>query len=213
VIVCIGGVKGGSGKSTIAVNLAAIRASKGFDTLLVDTDTQATAADFTVLRENTLGNAGYTCVQLTGIAVRNEIRRLAPKYDDIIIDVAGRDTAGQRAALTVADQLVIPFVPRSFDIWTIAHVTQLLEEMLPANPELVAWTFLNKADAQGADNEETTAILGDSPITHNKSVAIANRKAVSHAVSEGLSIMEYKPSNTKAQREMMVLYDQIFGET
>ncbi len=211
-IVCIGGVKGGSGKSTIAVNLAAIRASKGFDILLVDTDTQATAADFTVLRESTLGNAGYTCIQLTGIAVRNEVKRLAPKYDDIIIDVAGRDTAGQRAALTVSDQLVIPFVPRSFDVWTIAHVTELLEEMLPANPNLIAWTFLNKADAHGTDNEDTTAILGDSPITH-RSIAVANRKAVSHAASEGLSIMEYKPSNTKARREMMALYAQIFGKT
>ena len=158
-IICIGGVKGGSGKSTLAVNLAAIRASKGYDVLLVDTDTQATASDFTVLRESTLGNAGYTCIQLTGIAVRNDVKRLAPKYDDVIIDVAGRDTAGQRAALTVADQLVIPFVPRSFDVWTIAHVTNLLEEMQPANPELVAWTFLNKADVQGTDNQDTTAIL------------------------------------------------------
>src|SRR5215510_13252657 len=145
-IICIGGGKAAWGRSTIAVDLAAIRASKGYDVLLVDTDTQATASDLTVLRESTLGNAGYTCIQLTGIAVRNEVKRLAPKYDDVIIDVAGRDTAGQRAALTVADQLVIPFVPRSFDVWTIAHVTTLLEEMLPANPELVAWTFLNKAD-------------------------------------------------------------------
>jgi chromosome partitioning protein len=210
-IVCIGGVKGGSGKSTIAVNLAAIRASKGYDVLLVDTDTQATASDFTVLRESTLGNAGYTCIQLTGIAVRNEVKRLAPKYDDVIIDVAGRDTAGQRAALTVADQLVIPFVPRSFDVWTIAHVTALLEEMLPANPDLTAWTFLNKADVQGTDNQDTTAILGESPITH-KAVAVANRKAVSHAVSEGLSIMEYAPANPKARQEMMALYEQVFGK-
>jgi chromosome partitioning protein len=211
-IICIGGVKGGSGKSTIAVNLAAIRASKGYDVLLVDTDTQATASDFTVLRESTLGNAGYTCIQLTGIAVRNEVKRLAPKYDDVIIDVAGRDTAGQRAALTVADQLVIPFVPRSFDVWTIAHVSNLLEEMLPANPELVAWTFLNKADVQGTDNQDTTAILGDSPITH-KAVAVANRKAVSHAVSEGLSVMEYTPPNPKARQEMMALYEEVFGKT
>lgn len=211
-IVCIGGVKGGSGKSTIAVHLAAIRASQGFDVLLVDTDTQATAADFTVLRESTLGNAGYTCIQLAGIAVRNEVKRLAPKYNDVIIDAAGRDTAGQRAALTVADQLVIPFVPRSFDVWTIAHMTQLLEDMLPANPELAAWTFLNKADVQGTDNVDTQAILGDSPIAH-KSVAVANRKAISHAVSEGLSIMEYKPVNTKAQREMLALYREVFGET
>jgi chromosome partitioning protein len=208
-IVCIGGVKGGAGKTTIAVNLAAIRAIQGYDVLLVDSDAQATATDFTVLRENTLGNAGYTCIQLTGIAVRNEVRRLAPKYDDIIIDVAGRDTAGQRAALSVADQLVIPFVPRSFDVWTISHISDLLDEMLPSNPDMKAWTFLNKADAQGNDNHDTIAILSQSSVGFEP-IAISNRKAVSHAASEGLCILEYKPVNTKAQQEMMALYEKVF---
>lgn len=208
-IVCIGGVKGGAGKTTIAVNLAAIRALQGHDVLLVDSDAQTTATDFTVLRESTLGNAGYTCIQLTGIAVRNEVKRLAPKYDDIIIDVAGRDTAGQRAAISVANQLVIPFVPRSFDVWTISHISDLLEEMLPTNPDLVSWTFLNKADAQGKDNSDTVAILSESSIGFEP-VAISNRKAISHAASEGLCVMEYKPANTRAQQEMMALYEKVF---
>jgi chromosome partitioning protein len=211
-IICIGGVKGGAGKTTIAVNLAAMRSLQGYDVLLVDSDVQATATDFTVLREQTLGDAGYTCIQLTGIAVRNEVRRLAPKYDDVIIDVAGRDTAGQRAALSVADQLVIPFVPRSFDVWTLSHITDLLEEMLPTNPDLVSWTFLNKADAQGHDNDDTVAILCDSAV-HFEPVVVTNRKAISHAASEGRCILEYTPVNTKARQEMTALYEKVFTGT
>ena len=45
---------------------------------------------------------------------------LVGKYDHIIIDVGGRDTGSLRAALTVADAILIPFQPRSVDLWTAA---------------------------------------------------------------------------------------------
>ena len=105
--------KGGSGKSTIATNLAIMRAQSGRDVLLVDADDQETSADFTVLRNATVeGGAGYTCIKLTGPAVRTEIERIAPKYDDVIVDAGGRDTVSQRAALVLANVLLVPFVPR-----------------------------------------------------------------------------------------------------
>src|SRR5690349_8442522 len=97
-ILVTGGTKGGSGKTTIATNLAIMRAAQGHDVLLIDADDQETASDFTILRnENLKGKAGYTSIKLTGAAVRTETLRLAQKYDDIIIDAGGRDTVSQRA--------------------------------------------------------------------------------------------------------------------
>ena len=49
-IITVGGTKGGSGKTTVATNLAVIAAADGRDVLLVDADDQETAADFSVLR-------------------------------------------------------------------------------------------------------------------------------------------------------------------
>ena len=116
-IVVVGGIKGGSGKTTVATNLAVIRAGEGRDVLLIDADDQETASDFTILRnERQEGCASYTSIKLTGAAVRTETLRLRSKYDDVIIDTGGRDTTSQRAALTVADILLVPFVPRSFDV-------------------------------------------------------------------------------------------------
>ena len=57
----------------------------------------------------------------------------------------------------------MPFVPRSFDVWTLEKVGSLVEEMLPANPKLKAYTFLNRADARGQDNDEAMGVLKDSP--------------------------------------------------
>ena len=110
IVVC-GGIKGGVGKTTLATNLAVIRAAQGRDVLLVDADEQGTASDFTVVRNETYserGGAGYTSIKLHGGAVRTEILRLSPKYDDVVVDVGGRDTAGQRAALSIADVYIRP---------------------------------------------------------------------------------------------------------
>src|SRR5690348_3561890 len=94
VIVLSGGIKGCSGKTTVATNLAVMRATAGRDVLLVDADDQESASDFTMLRNEVCdGGAGYTSIKLTGKAVRTELLRLAPKYDDIIIDTGGRDTS------------------------------------------------------------------------------------------------------------------------
>ena len=159
-IIVAGGIKGGSGKSTVATNLAVMRAIAGRDVLLVDADDQETASDFTLCRnERTDGKAGYTSIKLTGPAVRTELLRLADKYEDIVIDTGGRDTTSQRAALAVANVLLVPFVPRSFDIWTLEKVAKLVEEMRTANPKLVAYVFLNRADPRGQDNAEAVEML------------------------------------------------------
>ena len=49
-IIVIGGIKGGSGKTTVATNLAVLRSSKSKDVLLIDADDQETSTDFTILR-------------------------------------------------------------------------------------------------------------------------------------------------------------------
>ena len=135
-IYTVGGIKGGSGKTTVATNLAVMLAADGRDVLLVDADDQETATDFTAWRNtNTEGHAGFTAIQLTGDAVRTEIRRLSPKYDDIVIDTGGRDTTSQRAAMTVSDLYLVPFVPRSFDVWTLERVVKLIEGNETGEPD------------------------------------------------------------------------------
>lgn len=212
-ILISGGTKGGSGKTTIATNLAIMRAAQGRDVLLIDADDQETASDFTILRNERMGGkAGYTSIKLTGAAVRTETLRLAGKYDDIIIDAGGRDTVSQRAALTVADVLLVPFVPRSFDIWTIEKVSDLIKEIQPVNPRLKGFTFLNRADALGPDNADAAKELEDVEELAFLDTPLVYRKAFGKAAAQGLAVTELKPADEKAVQEIERLFQAVFEE-
>jgi chromosome partitioning protein len=207
-----GGIKGGVGKTTLATNLAILLAAKGKDVLLVDADDQETASDFTMVRNETLadlGGAGYTAVKLHGVAIRTDTLRLATKYDDVVIDVGGRDSAGQRAALSIADVYAIPFLPASFDVWTLDKVSQLIQEARPFNQKLLTVCFLNRADARGQDNEEAVAIAREIDGLTYLDAPLGNRKAFRTAASQGLAVTELKPTDPKATNEINVLFEQL----
>ena len=213
-IIACGGIKGGVGKTTIATNLAIIRAVSGADVLLVDADDQETSSDFTIVRNETLadkGGAGYTSVKLHGAAVRTDTLKLSSKYDDIIIDVGGRDTAGQRAALSVAHVYIVPFLPASFDVWSLEKVGTLVQEAIAFNPELKAYCLLNRADAQGRDNEDAIEIANAINGLNHLSASLGNRKSFRSASAQGLAVTELKPIDTKAVAEVTALYENIFS--
>ena len=197
--------KGGVGKSTTAVNLAVALALAGRDLLLVDGDEQGTALTFTQLRAERLGEAGYTAVALTGAALRSQVRQLASKYDDIIIDVGGRDTGSLRAALTVADTLLVPVQPRSFDVWALDQVSALVAEAREINEGLRAVAVLNGADAQGADNEAALEMIGDIDGIEVLPTSIVRRKAFPNAAAEGRAVIEQSPRDPKAIDELTAL--------
>ena len=210
ILVC-GGIKGGVGKTTLATSMVVLRSATGRDVLLVDADDQATATDFTAVRNESLESAGYTSIQLHGAAVRNEVLKLAPKYDDIVIDVGGRDTAGQRAALLVADVYVVPFLPGSFDVWTLDSVGTLVEEAKAFNDKLKAVCVINRADAKGSDNQDAAEIASEIPGLVYVDAPLGNRKAFRAAAAQGLAVTELKPQDAKAISELNKLFEHLFS--
>ena len=210
-IIVSGGIKGGSGKSTVAVNLAVMLSRQGKEVLLVDADDQESAMDFTILRNEEMDDAGYTCITLRGKAIRTEVLRMAPKYDDIVIDCGGRDTTNQRAALSVADVYLVPFVPRSFDVWTLEKVSELVEEIQAINDSLKPFIFLNRADHQGHDNEDAVQYFEEYENLVLLDAPIGNRKAFANAAAQGKGVVEYRPKDTKAIGEIEKLYGEVMA--
>jgi chromosome partitioning protein len=212
-ILTVGNTKGGVGKSTLTTNIAAALAQRVADVLVIDGDEQASSATFAAIRAELALPAGtFTTIQLQGAAIRQQVRQLAGKYDEIVIDVGGRDTGSLRAALTVSDVLLIPFQPRSVDLWAAEAIAALVREAREVNEALKAYALLNIADAQGKDNDDAARALSAVEGIELLPWVIGRRKAFPNAFSAGLSVLEQIPRDHKACVELTyvvgVLYTQ-----
>jgi chromosome partitioning protein len=218
-VITIGSVKGGVGKSTIATTLAVYLAKKSKNkVVLIDADTQGTSHYFTQLRqEQRVGVPDYQSVQLTGNKLHEEIRSIARDFHDVVVDVGGRDTASQRAALAVSDIYVVPLSLQAFDIWALRDVLDLLEQLRPFNPNLATFFVANRTDYRGAGsgafNEMATAIkeaYGIDLLPYT----LSNRIAYSKAAANGLTVLdpEYVNQEAKAVAEFNTLFQHIIKQ-
>jgi chromosome partitioning protein len=123
-IILLGGEKGGTGKTTIATNLAGMRNN---NLLLIDTDKQSTASYWCSLRDEGGVYPRVASVQKFDKSVRSECQHLKTKYDDIILDAGGRDSSELRNGLLVADKAIFPLQPSCFDLWTLDRLNTLVE--------------------------------------------------------------------------------------
>ncbi len=212
-IVCVGNTKGGVGKTTLAVNLAIARALAGRDVWLIDGDRQGTAQTAISIRSEGGHAPGIACAQYPdGAVLRGQVQQQGRKFDDIVIDAGGRDSTALRAALVLADVLLVPFQPRSYDVWALNDIAGLVDEARSVRDGLRAFAVLNCADpGEGSrDNLEAAAAVADVPQFEYLATPLRRRKAYANAAGSGLSVLEAKPVDRKAADELQALVNALF---
>ena len=212
-IITVGNTKGGVGKTTIAVNLAIARALAGRDVWLVDGDRQGTAQTAISIRADAGHTPGIACASYPdGITLRAQVQQQSSKFDDIIIDAGGRDSTALRAALVLSDVLLVPFQPRSYDVWALEDIASLVDEARSVRDGLRCYAVLNCADPgeTSTDNTDAAAAVADVPQFEYLATPLRRRKAYSSAAGQGLSVLEFKPSDKKAIEELNALINKLF---
>jgi chromosome partitioning protein len=220
-VTLIGGTKGGTGKSTITSNLAVMLAAQGKDVLVVDADDQNSLSDFAELRKMTYPEGPqFTCIPLLGVAVRNEVQRLAPKFDHVLIDAGGTDSNSQRAALTVCDTYLLPIPPATFEVWKIGRISALIEEARATGNEFRALAFVNRGELEGTENDEAADMIRNADGMELVPHVVYGRKAFKHATAAGRAVFELKrdhknrdtkANDPKATQEMELLFHYVFN--
>lgn len=213
-IVTVGNTKGGVGKTTIAVNLAIARALAGRDVWLIDGDRQGTAQTAISIRAEAGHSPGIACATYPdGPTLRAQVQQQAAKFDDVVIDAGGRDSTALRAALVLSDVLLVPFQPRSYDVWALSDIAALVDEARSVRDGLRAFAVLNCADSgeNSTDNAEAAAAVAEVPQFAYLPTPLRRRKAFSNAAGAGLSVLEIKPQDTKASAEINALVSALFS--
>lgn len=210
-IIVFGGEKGGTGKTTISVNVAAFLANKNIDCLLVDADPQGSASRFIESRNENQSLATINCVSKTG-NIAKTLQELSTRYPIIIVDVAGYDSPALRSSMVVADKLYVPCRASRPDLETLPHVEELVTLSKALNPELEAFILLNQVptNPQVRELAEAQALVADFEEMKLADSMLADRIVYRHAFAESKGVVEMENGNAKAEIELLCA--EIFGD-
>jgi chromosome partitioning protein len=213
-ITLLGGEKGGTGKTTLAVNLAALLARRGKDVLLVDTDKQGSANFWAGVRDEIGIEPRVPCVQKMGKGLPRDVLDLAGRYEEIVLDAGGRDSMELRYCLGVADRVYIPVQPTQFDLVTLEQMNRLVEQAQALNPRLEAFVLVNRASTNPAvtDAEEALSLVKEFEHLSSIGTILRERVAYQRSVREGLSVVEVVRPDPKAVEEIQALFVEIYDE-
>ncbi len=214
-IVLVGGEKGGTGKTTLAVNLAAMRRRAGHDVLLIDADRQASASLWADIRQDDSHAQPVPCVQKRGKGLVADIRDLAARYADVVIDAGGQDSVELRAALTIAHLAVFPIQPSLFDAATLETLAELVAQAQVFNSGLIAAVVINRASTnprvkEANEAQDLVAAYSDLRLLE---ALLRDRIVFRRTARDGLCVPEADHRDPAAEAEMDALYLEVFGDS
>lgn len=193
--------KGGVGKTTIAINLAATYAKAGKRVLLVDADPQGSSLQWSSARD---GEPLFSVVGMAKPTLHRDLPDIAKDYEMVIIDGAPRVNELGRAAILASDLVLIPVQPSPYDIWAAAETVSLIQEAQQFKPTLKSAFVINRKIANTAIGRDVGDALGQFENVPVLPTALHQRVIYAESAGQGLAVIEAEP-NSEATREIAAL--------
>jgi chromosome partitioning protein len=210
----IGGIKGGTGKTTLALSLGSLVRRDGYDLLMVDADRQQTLTKWAGLRGELGVKPPLTVVTKRGARIAADILALAAKYDLVIVDCGGADAAELRSALIAADRLFTPLVASQPDAWSLGELAAVIEDANSVRPEpIIGEVVVARASTNPIHDElgEIKETLSDLVCFRVMRSVVRERIAHRKAVMVGRSVIEMDKRDSRATSEILALYREIMA--
>ncbi|ALP52851.1 cobyrinic acid a,c-diamide synthase [Candidatus Tenderia electrophaga] len=205
-VISISNQKGGTGKTTLTMNLAAGLARRG-RTLVVDADPQGSALQWAGL------SSDEKPFPVSVIAVADnlgrEVGRFAEDYQYVLIDCPPTlETEVTRAAMRIADTVLIPTLPSPVDLWASLRLANAIEEVKLRNPRLAAYILVNQLEPRSALSQGMKQALEEFDIPALNS-HLRRRAIYRNAALEGLSVYCMGKRGEPAAAEIDAIIEEV----
>ena len=199
--------KGGVGKTTLSVNLAASLARTGARLLLIDADPQGSALDWAAAREK---ESLFSVIGFPRATIHKEIGKIGQGYDHVIIDGPPRVTDLARSAIMASDVVLIPVQPSPYDIWSVDEIVKLTEEARIYRDNQKVTFVINRKIANSIIGRDVREALANYSIP-TMTAAVTQRVIYAEAVAQGQAVYELDP-NGPAAAEIEAVTNELLEE-
>lgn len=191
-VITVAQQKGGSGKTTLAINLAVEFARQGLKIALLDTDPQGSLGRWFMARRDRLGNPGMDLSTASAWGVSYECEKLRKTTDLVIVDTPPKVDADLRPALREADLVLIPVAASHVDLWATDGVLDLV-----AREHRPALVVLNRTKSGTRLAEEVAGAAGK--LADVAAARFGQRVVFAETLGQGLAVPEAGKSIAAAE--------------
>lgn len=182
-VITVAQQKGGSGKTTLSVNLAVEFVRMGLSVALLDTDPQGSLGRWFMARRDRLGDPGMDLSTASAWGVGYECEKLRKTHDIVIIDTPPKIDADLRPALREASLVLIPVSASQVDLWATDGVLDLAAR--ESRPTLIV---LNRCKAGTRLAEEVANAAAD--LADVATARLGQRVSYAETMGNGLAVAE-----------------------